>query len=639
MTELGPAETRHAHAVPEERQCESDHIPPHETGQALLEVSVIVPAYNAAGTIADTLESLISQTHPDWEAVVVDDGSTDYTAQIVRQFAARDSRIRLIQQSNGGEGAARNTGIARARFAWLAFLDADDWISPRHLQRLTEELSRHPHLDAVHCGYARVALDGTVVTERYEPPTGDLFPTLAMRAAFPVHTCIVRKSLVQDVGGFDETLRTSPDWDLWQRVARTGAQFGAVREVLAYYRMQPGSVSLNGRQLLQDGLRVLHQGHAADPRVPHPLSAHVHGMPREEVDSQQYYLLCWCAGLMLGSGGDPGLLFDLIDREGPVMLYGNGVAQCLFESIPLPTSQAPRSWEHLWPRMRPRIEDFLRALEEHAQARGLARSAAIHLQQMTLQHSPTWGAAIQEFNQAHSILTEDRDNWKNLAEHRASTVADAERACAAADRRAAAAAEAEHARAEAEHARAEAIYERDKWQTLADQRATEIAAWEGRHAEALEDRRRWESVSAEQAHTINEAYAQIDHLELEVRWLEEQREALRQLADERAASMDMLQQSLSALTGERNTLQSSLELRAGDLLLNRMRLKRPLLAIASGTRDVGHRINTVRLASEGRLPGRSRNRRILATICSNFPIYSQTFVHQELNQLVRQGFD
>ena len=200
-------------------------------------VSIIIPAYNAATTIADTLNSVLVQTCPDWEAIVIDDGSTDATSKVAQDFIERDPRIRLIRQQNGGEGAARNTGISKARYEWLLFLDADDWISPAYLERMTRELGSDQALHAVHCAYARVAADGTEIVDSYQAPSGDLFPTLARRAAFPVHACIVRKGVVNDVGRFEVSLRTCTDWDLWQRIARTGARFGAVQEVLAFYRM------------------------------------------------------------------------------------------------------------------------------------------------------------------------------------------------------------------------------------------------------------------------------------------------------------------------------------------------------------------------------------------------------------------
>ncbi len=236
--------------------------------------------------------------------MIVDDGSHDATRAIAEALAERDVRIRVVSQPNGGESAARNTGISHARFEWLLFLDADDWVSPCYLERLTSAIDADPSLDAVHCGWARVAQNGAELIEEYRPPTGDLFPVLARRAAFPVHACLVRRSMVEAAGSFDISLRKSPDWDLWQRIARCGATFGAVPEVLAYYRMMPHSASLDAEQMLRDGLTVLRRGHGPDPRVRNPLPQYANGLTGSTVESQQYYLLSWCAGLLLGAGKD-----------------------------------------------------------------------------------------------------------------------------------------------------------------------------------------------------------------------------------------------------------------------------------------------------------------------------------------------
>jgi hypothetical protein len=395
-------------------------------------VSVIVPAYNAAGTIADTLESLLAQTYANWEAIVVDDGSSDRTAEIANRFAQRDARIRVISQPNGGESAARNAGIAQSRYEWLLFLDSDDWISPSHLKRLTNELASNPELDAVHCGSVRVALDGTHVAEQYSPPEGDMFSTLARRAAFSVNACIVRRSLVEAVGRFDTSLRKSPDWDLWQRIARTGARFGAVREVLAYYRMRPNSASLDAEQLFCDGLRVLKQGHSPDPRVPNPHPDHVNGLQQEKVESQVFYLLCWCAGLLLGSGKDARVLFRAVKDVCYSELYPKAIAQCIFEAAPLPLCQPRQAWEGLWPDVKHHVEEFLLVLEEQSQTPDLARRALIELKKMILKLSPDWGPVIEQHEQAiemqqplieqieqldrdRASLEVDRDGWQQVA--------------------------------------------------------------------------------------------------------------------------------------------------------------------------------------------------------------------------------
>jgi hypothetical protein len=359
-------------------------------------VSVIMPAYNAAATISESLECLLSQTSPDWEALVVDDGSTDRTKAIADSFAARDGRIRVITRCNGGEGAARNHGIANARYSWLLFLDADDWIAPSHLEILTAELRANPALDAVHCGWARVARDGTRTVEQYRPPAGDLFPVLARRSAFPIHACVVRKALVDAVGAFDTSLCKSPDWDLWQKLARSGAVFGRVDDVLAFYRMAPHSASLEADQMLRDGLVVLRRGHGPDARVPSPSPVYERGLTGVTIESQEYYLLCWTAGLLLGAGEDARRLLDQVSSDRYPELSADAVAQCLFEAGPLPSCDPPSGWETLWPTAQRSVELFLAALEKQSQAPGLAQDALIRLKAKVLAASPTWGPVMEE---------------------------------------------------------------------------------------------------------------------------------------------------------------------------------------------------------------------------------------------------
>lgn len=345
-----------------------------------MNVSIIIPAYNAAPTLADALRSVVEQSHQAWQAVVVNDGSTDLTAALAKSFAERDARIQVVDQPNGGEAAARNSGIRHARYDWLLCLDADDWISPTHLETMTACLAADSALDAVHCAYARVAADGSQIVDAYRPPTGDLFPALARRAVFPVHACVVRRGLVEEVGMFDTSLKTSPDWDLWQRVARAGANFGAVAEVLAFYRMSPSGRSLAALQLFKDGMQILTRGHTEDPRVLRPAPAHAHGTP-EPCHTQQYYLLAWCAGLKLGKGLEVAPLFDVVGEAPFPDLYPPAVAQCVFDAVPLPTCQAPRSWEWFWPSLQRQLNAFFVTLEARSGADGLAVAAMDSLHQ------------------------------------------------------------------------------------------------------------------------------------------------------------------------------------------------------------------------------------------------------------------
>lgn len=118
-------------------------------------VSIITPCYNGAEYVRETIESVISQTYPEWEMIVVDDGSKDHSADIVREYEARDSRIRLVQQKNAGSAAARNNGIRRAEGQYIALLDADDLWHPDFLEKQLAYMKKHDAV-IVYCSYRRI---------------------------------------------------------------------------------------------------------------------------------------------------------------------------------------------------------------------------------------------------------------------------------------------------------------------------------------------------------------------------------------------------------------------------------------------------------------------------------------------------
>jgi glycosyltransferase involved in cell wall biosynthesis len=361
----------------------------------MLAISVIIPAYNAAETLAATIDALLAQTYPHWEAIVIDDGSIDATAAIVTDFAAHDQRIRLIQQANAGVITARNVGIAAAQHDWLLFNDADDWIAPTHFAKMVAVLQRDSTLDAVHCGWSRVAADGTIVNAKFAPEKSDMFPDLACYCTFHVNTCIVRKILVESVGGFDPRIAYCEDWDLWQRIARQGARFAALPEVLAFYRMQPNSLSSHVQSFCRDGLQVLAYGHGSDSRVSQPQAEYVAGMPAGALPVRQLYFTSWCAGLLIGRGEDATTLLDLIHggnvrrQIDPIFLEVKWIAENLFETIPIPNSVDFSQWHQLLPKYLPLVQSFLQALEAHTQIQGLQDLVRHQLVQKVLQYSAT----------------------------------------------------------------------------------------------------------------------------------------------------------------------------------------------------------------------------------------------------------
>jgi glycosyltransferase involved in cell wall biosynthesis len=619
------------------------------TSENPLRVSIIIPAYNAADTLADTLNSILAQTHAHWEATIVDDGSTDSTGKIAQRFVERDDRFKIVRQPNAGEAGARNTGIARARYDWLLFLDADDWISSLYLERMTRELDSDPTLDAVHCRYARVASDGTEVVNPYRPPSGDLFPTLARRAAFPIHACVVRRSFVEQVGRFDRSLQTSPDWDLWQRVARTGACFGAVEEVLAFYRMSPNGASLDAHQLFKDGMRVLRQGHSPDPRVRHPHPDHEKGEPPDQIRTQEFYLLSWCAGLMLGAGRDAWPMVELVKEDCYPELYPDAVAQCIFEAAPLPTCQPPRAWEKFWTELQGRVEDFLVALEKQSLAPELAPRAMKSLKRMVLNSSPIWSLLADPIEGMRAPLEEGRDNWQRLAEEREQAVD-------------------EQRKLELRRSQTLLQEERGNWERLAEERRKILEEIQQSHALLEQEKSNWQQLAGERERSIGEQHGIIEQLRENKSLLEQERSGWQRLAEEREKTIGEqtatlrqmeeararlqeksgrlekstreLRERIEKLSAEGDELRRSYERQIGDLVVNRLKLRGPL-QVSERLWAKGHRqVSLAKLAVEGRILGRGHGRyRVLATVCDIFPIYSQTFVYQELTQLARHGFD
>jgi peptidoglycan/xylan/chitin deacetylase (PgdA/CDA1 family)/2-polyprenyl-3-methyl-5-hydroxy-6-metoxy-1,4-benzoquinol methylase len=351
-----------------------------------MNVSVIIPAHNAAETISETLESLLAQNFSHWEAIVVDDGSTDDTLEIANRFSQQDSRIRVVSQSSMGVCGARNTGIQHAQNDWLLFLDADDWILPQHLDRLIDATASNPNLDVVYSSWARVTPDGASYDEKFGP-VSNMFPWLACNNAFVIHACIVRRSVVNSAGGFDASFQTCEDWDLWQRIARSGACFGSIPDNTARYRMRTGSASTNLHRLLEDGLRIVTNGHSSDVRVTEPSASYANGQPQEELPGAKLNYICWLAGLAIGHGNEPNWLLNAVQQEHYPHLNPELLAHYLFTAPLLITCRPPSAWDELWFVNKRQINEFLKALEEQSKATALAHRVCQKLEELVVEHS------------------------------------------------------------------------------------------------------------------------------------------------------------------------------------------------------------------------------------------------------------
>jgi glycosyltransferase involved in cell wall biosynthesis len=181
--------------------------------------TAIVPLYNHARYIGKALDSILAQSYQDWEAVVVDDGSTDESGRIADDYAARCPRIRVVHQHNAGLAAARNTGIRHARGVWMALLDSDDLWLPNTLSNFAQFIPAHPKARFIYGYYHRLNADGTITElpgTAQEGPKGpiDLFGRMFLN---PSCVCF-RRDLADEVGSFDETLPLNEDYDLFLKM-------------------------------------------------------------------------------------------------------------------------------------------------------------------------------------------------------------------------------------------------------------------------------------------------------------------------------------------------------------------------------------------------------------------------------------
>lgn len=239
-------------------------------------VSVIIPTYNYGALIGETLDSLRRQTLADWEALVVDDGSTDDTAEVLAGAARRDPRFRYLRQTNQRQAVAKNTGLAAARGRYVQFLDADDFIEHRKLERQVAFLEEHPEVDIVYGG-VRYFGDPDA-RERLYSMTGENLPwmpevsgagaevlgPLVRDNVMVINSPLVRRALVSRVGPFDPRLPPAEDWDFWLRCALAGGRFhfADIPDTLALVRAHPTSSSRD-RLRMQVAIELIREKLAA----------------------------------------------------------------------------------------------------------------------------------------------------------------------------------------------------------------------------------------------------------------------------------------------------------------------------------------------------------------------------------------
>jgi glycosyltransferase involved in cell wall biosynthesis len=317
-------------------------------------VSVIIPTYNCARYLPEAIDSALAQTYRDFEIIVVDDGSTDNTQEVLARYG---DQIRVIRQSNQGRGAARNTGILAARGEYIAFLDADDLWVPQKLERQVPLFDERPEIgwacsDAVNFTGSELSLQSRFQTLGLRPfPEARVLNVLVPACAIYSITVVVRASCFAESGLFDVSLPVAQDYDMWLRLA-TRFPIGCVNEVLALHRRHPAQVTSGRNAVLFDYhvWRVFRK--FLQSEWPHLAVGQ-----RNELARPVYAKMALCAyrlGRAAHARGDwwgssrwlgRAVLASLRNRTGDAELTSWYVGQLLDTMLPSPAMRFARHWK------------------------------------------------------------------------------------------------------------------------------------------------------------------------------------------------------------------------------------------------------------------------------------------------------
>ena len=231
-------------------------------------ITVIIASHNYAHFIAQTLDSVLAQTYPNWECIVVDDGSTDNTREVVERYAQADQRIQYTWQENQGLAAARNGGIAKSSGEYLQFLDADDLIEARKLECQVDILEHHPEIDIVYGDVRYIATEKSdqrffTAAEvnipsvvRLSAQGEEMLSALARSNITPTNCILLRRQVISHVGPFES--KANEAYDYWVRCALQGKRFHFADNdcARAVVRLHSTSMSRDRRKMIRSELVV-----------------------------------------------------------------------------------------------------------------------------------------------------------------------------------------------------------------------------------------------------------------------------------------------------------------------------------------------------------------------------------------------
>lgn len=222
-------------------------------------VSVIIPAYNVEHYVAETIESVLRQDYKNMEIIIIDDGATDSTPEIIQKYAEKDSRIVIVTQKNKGLAGARNSGLEKALGEYICIFDADDIMLPDKISQQVAFLDSHTEYDLVYSD-AYHFIDGTQNIYFWHLPhlSKNTYRDLIVFGNYVnPNTVLFRKSVYDRCGGFDQELRSAEDWEYWLNITYHGIRFGYLQKPLTLYRMRGNSLSADRVTMYKTAIDVM----------------------------------------------------------------------------------------------------------------------------------------------------------------------------------------------------------------------------------------------------------------------------------------------------------------------------------------------------------------------------------------------
>jgi len=275
----------------------------------LLTFSIIIPCFNQGQFLDDSIFSLISQSYTNWEAIIVNDGSTDKTVEIADKWIKKDSRIKLVSQSNNGLSSARNSGIEFSSGEYIALLDADDKYEKDHLLSLLPFFQQG--CDVVFTGYSYFS-STKAINHSVRLNKSINFDQILHGNIVPPVAVAFKRSIIQISGGFDESLNSAEDWDLWIRFYKIGASLSISEDPTVHYRISDNSMSRQFLTMYKSLKHVSMQAYDIDTRIStqHLLNKNLPITPFDSI--KKHLLLCLGVGILQNKKS---IAIDLLKQE------------------------------------------------------------------------------------------------------------------------------------------------------------------------------------------------------------------------------------------------------------------------------------------------------------------------------------